>query len=84
MLNGALPIRPTGWEGRLRSVRWHVMMNGNKVGKYGDFHMLSSIVKYDRTHPFSAHSLEPRLAIENDPGKKRGKYAGMRCNGLGN
>lgn len=50
MLNGALLIRPTQWECRLRSVRWHVM-NGYKVGNYGDFHMLSSIVKYDRTHP---------------------------------
>lgn len=71
MLNGALPIRPTGWEGRLRSVRWHVMMNGNKVGNYGDFHMLPSIVKYDRTHPVQLTASNLALPLKTTPEKKK-------------
>lgn len=66
----ALPVRPTGRECRLRSVRWHVM-NGNKVGNYGDFHMLSSIVKYDRTHPVQLTASNLALPLKTTREKKR-------------
>lgn len=48
-------------------------MNGNKVGKYGDFHMLPSIVKYDRTHPVQLTASNLALPIENPPRKQEAK-----------
>lgn len=48
-------------------------MDGNKVGKYGDFHMLPSIVKYDRTHPVQLTASNLALPLKMSPGEKRQK-----------
>lgn len=75
ILDCALPVRPPGWdslERRVRAVLWHVM-DGNKVGKYGDFHMLPSTVRYDRTHPVQLTASNLALPLKNDPGEKEGQ-----------
>lgn len=59
-------------------------MDGNKVGKYGDFHMLPSIVKYDRTHPVQLTASNLALPLKMSPRKKEGKSPDTGCNGLGN
>lgn len=69
----ALPVWPPGWDSlecRLRAVLWHVM-DGNKVGKYGDFHMLPSTVRYDRTHPVQLTASNLALPSKMTPEKKR-------------
>lgn len=48
-------------------------MDGNKVGKYGDFHMLPSIVKNDRTHPVQLTASNLALPWKMNPEKKEGK-----------
>lgn len=73
ILDCALPVRPPGWDSlecRVRAVLWHVM-NGNKVGKYGDFHMLPSTVRYDRTHPVQLTASNLALPLKMTPEKKR-------------
>lgn len=73
----ALPVRPPGWDSlecRLRAVLWHVM-DGNKVGKYGDFHMLPSTVRYDRTHPVQLTASNLALPLRMTPEKKRDRPA---------
>lgn len=59
-------------------------MDGNKVGNYGDFHMLPSIVKYDRTYPVQLTASNLALPLKMNPRKKEGKRPDTGCNGLGN